>query len=141
MGTIECVMNDDERLAFWQVEWASSGRRMSALFLSLLGIALVGASLYLGQPGFWATLVIGVVAALVGASVGGGGSDDDCKLPEPKLELVDEKYKMKAIGEKGIDALTLIAVFREQENRKAQRLVVSIGAAFGGGRCRTGISP
>ena len=131
MGTDECAMNDDERLAFWQVESAASGRRTLVLFLSLWGIALIGTSLYLGQSGFWTTLVIGVVVASAGTASGGCSGDDNWKPQEPKLELVNEEYKIKAIGGKGIDALTLIAVFREQEDRKAQRRAVWIGASFG----------
>lgn len=44
---------------------------------------------------------------------------------------MDENYRIKATGKDGINALTLIAAFREQEDRKAQRRVVLIGAAFG----------
>ena len=132
MGTVECTMNDDERLAFWQVKWAASGRNMLVLLVSLWGIALVGISLCFGQSGFCVVFLTGLVVASAGTCAGGSSGDSDCKLPEPKLELVNEKYKIKAIGEKGIDAITLIEAFREQEDRKAQRLLVWIGTAFGG---------
>lgn len=70
MDALECAMDDHERLAFWQVEWAASGRRRSVLFLSFWGIALIGASLLLGQQGFGTTLAIGI--AVLAAGAGGG---------------------------------------------------------------------
>lgn len=123
-------MNDDERLAFWQVEWNASNRRKATLFLLLWGIVLVGTSLVFGQQGFWITLATGVSIASAGVA-SGGSADPNWKPPEPQLELVDEKYRIKATGKDGIDALTLIAAFREQEDRKAQRFCVCIGTAFG----------
>lgn len=122
-------INNDERLAFWQVEWGASSRRKATLILSLWGIVLVGASLIFGQQGFWTTFATGVVIASAG--VASRGADPNWKPPEPKLELVDENYRIKATGKDGIEALTLIAAFREQEDRKAQRFLVWIGAAFG----------
>lgn len=129
MRSINCKMNNDEKLEFWQVESDASSRKMATLFLLLSGIALIGASLIFGQLGFWTTLVISLAIASVGVS--SGCADPNWKPPEPKLELVDEKYRIKATGKDGIDALTLIAAFREQEDRKAQRFLVWIGAAFG----------
>lgn len=129
MGTIESAMSEEEKLAFWQTECDAASQRNVVLFLSLWGIALVIVVLVFGQQGFWTTLAIGVAIASVG--VGAGSGDPDWKPPEPKLDLIDEEYRIKATGKDGLDALVLIAAFREQESRKAQRLMIWIGSAFG----------
>jgi len=122
-------MDDKQKREFWQVKWQSDSRRRSILFAAVSGAAVSVAALS-GQP--WAIMGAILAIAVAAASVGSDASvDPNYKPREPTLELIGEKYKAKATGATGINALALIAAFKEQESAKAQRLLILIGVGFG----------
>jgi drug/metabolite transporter (DMT)-like permease len=122
-------MDDKQKMAFWEVKSRSDERLWFVLFVVIAGIALSLAALS-QDPGVLVS-VIGAIVVIASAAVAKAPVGTDYKPPEPTLELIDEKYKAKATGADGIDALTLIAAFKEQEHVKAERLLIFIGAGFG----------
>ncbi|MEN9479089.1 MAG: hypothetical protein RLZZ298_484 [Pseudomonadota bacterium] len=132
MAVNYCAMTDEEKWAFWKVGSASSERKKSIWFVSCWGIALIIAPIFFGLTGLLIAAVAGIV--IFSLSVSSSccmDSDEKPKPPEPNLELIDEKYRLKATGIEGITALTFIAALSEQEDRKNQRLVLVIGFIFG----------
>src|SRR3989338_861957 len=136
-GIASCILNsmdhpmeDNQKLAFWEVKWQSDSRRRQAKIVAIIGGVLLLVALSAKASTFW--IVLACVSAMVVAGISSNSAIvEDYKPPEPKLELIDEKYKLKASGYDGINALALIAVFKEQEYVKSERLLMFIGAGFG----------
>jgi hypothetical protein len=120
-------MDDNQKLQFWKVKWQSDDRRKQVIIISVMGALLL-----LVQLSALPNLIWIVLATVVAVSLAGSASVYvDHKPPEPKLELIDEKYKVKASGVDGINALALIVAFKEQEHLRSERLLMFIGSGFG----------
>ena len=122
-------MEDNQKIAFWQVKWQSDSRRKQAKIVSIIGAALLLVAFSVQPNTFW--IVLACASAIAVSGISNVCSTVDYIPPEPNLELIDEKYKLKASGADGINALALIAVFKEQEHVKSERLLMLIGAGFG----------
>lgn len=123
-------MDDNQKLAFWEVKWQSDYRRRQAKIVAVIGVMLSLVALSVQPNTFW--IVLACAAAIAVAAIASNSTIvEDYKPPEPKLELIDEKYKVKASGADGITALALIVAFKEQEHVKSERLLMFIGAGFG----------
>lgn len=124
-------MEDAQKLAFWQVKGEADWRRKEALLAAVVGVAISLSMLVGGGLAYTLAVLAVVITAGVAGGAAGGGANEDYKIPEPTLELLDEKYRVKATGTDGINALALIVAFKEQEHARAKRRLIFIGAGFG----------
>jgi MFS family permease len=124
-------MNVEHRKAFWDAIADEKGRRWLVWGLVLLGVCANAIALSEDKLTSLTVALVILAAVVVAAAVAAVKKIEE--IPEPKLELLDDEYRMKASGNASVDAALLVALIREQERTKSQRLMLALGGIFGGG--------